>query len=157
VTASNERSAEAGILPPFEVRIESTFRAVREGLAAVREALDPLALGTEELGTVELVLAEILNNIVEHAYAPFDDTGTITVRCTHCSDGLHVRIIDRGVAMPDTRNPLDRPLPVAVDFDDLPEGGFGWFLIANLAKDVAYRRCRGENHLTLRIGVGRQT
>jgi serine/threonine-protein kinase RsbW len=40
-----------------------------------------------------------------------------------------------------------------VDLMDLPEGGFGWFLIKDLAKDVVYARVEGENRLQLRVAV----
>ena len=57
-------------LPPFDVCMQSSELAVREALAEISRGLGPLELNPEEAGTVELVLAEALNNIVEHAYAP---------------------------------------------------------------------------------------
>jgi serine/threonine-protein kinase RsbW len=41
--------------------------------------------------------------------------------------------------LPDASGPLH----------SLPEGGFGWFLIQNLANTLDYRRMAGENHLYL--------
>ena len=40
-----------------------------------------------------------------------------------------------------------------VPMQDMPEGGFGWFLIKDLAKDVTYHRVKAENHLSLRLAV----
>lgn len=42
--------------------------AVRKALKELLDGLAPLDLDIEEMGTVELVMAEALNNIVEHAY-----------------------------------------------------------------------------------------
>ncbi|MEM6888927.1 MAG: ATP-binding protein [Pseudomonadota bacterium] len=142
-------------LPPFKTSIRSTDLEIRDALAALRAALQPLDLDSDELGTVELVLAEVLNNIVEHAYPePDNAAGTIAITGTHKSDGLHLQIRDNGLPMPDGQTPLGSPVDVSLDLDDLPEGGFGWFLIKNLAKDVTYVRRDGENHLDLRLAVG---
>lgn len=144
----------AEILPfTLDVHLASSKTAVREALARVRCALGPLALGAEELQTVELVLAEALNNIVEHAYAPQSPRDTITIRGKHQADGLHFRIKDRGKGMPNGEPPLGLLRPFAAEMDEMPEGGFGWFLIRDLAKDVRYRRIGTENQLDLRLAV----
>lgn len=154
MTSSTALSPET--LPfPFDIRFKSSKPAVREALAGVRQALAPLELDMEELQTVELVLAEVLNNIVEHAYAeqePAPDD-LITLRGDHRGDGLHFRIIDRGEAMPDGKPPLGNAQPISPVIEDLPEGGFGWFLIRDLAKDVCYRRIGAENLLDLRLAI----
>lgn len=49
--------------------------------------------------------------------------------------------------------PLGLAAKTDVDFMDMPEGGFGWFIIKDLAKDIVYRRQNGENLLDLRIAV----
>ncbi|WP_375229666.1 ATP-binding protein [Roseobacter sp. S98] len=144
----------AAILPPFEVSIMSSELAVRDALSQFLAALGPIALDVEEAGTIELVLAEVLNNIVEHAYPAGSASGPIDIRCTHRKDGLHVSITDSGLAMPDGQLPLGNQVSVDVDLDDLPEGGFGWFLIQDLAKDVHYARNGRKNRLTLRLPVG---
>ncbi len=56
--------------------------------------------------------------------------------------------------MPDGEIPLGTLSSSKVPVEDLPEGGFGWFLIQHLAKDVSYARCTGENRLSLRLAVG---
>ena len=144
----------AEILPPFEVSIMSSEMAVREALSRFLSALGPIGLDVEESGTIELVLAEVLNNIVEHAYPEGSPSGPIDIRCVHKKDGLHVSITDAGLAMPDGQLPLGNQVSVDVDLDDLPEGGFGWFLIQDLAKDVHYARNATQNRLTLRLPVG---
>ncbi|WP_300032654.1 ATP-binding protein [uncultured Roseobacter sp.] len=142
------------LLPPFELSITSGELAVREALGRFIAALSPISLEVEETGTVELVMAEVLNNIVEHAYPDATKPGPIDIRCAHKADGLHVSITDAGLAMPDGKLPLGEPVSVDVALDDLPEGGFGWFLIQDLAKDVHYARNSHQNRLTMRLPVG---
>lgn len=141
------------ILPDFRVQVENGSQAARLGVTHVLDALEPLGLDVEEIGTVELVLAEALNNVVEHAYPSGNMTGPIGIACTHLTDGLHFLISDKGCAMPDGTIPLGVRPDVKVATSDLPEGGFGWFLIQDLAKDVEYQRVDGENRLSLRIAV----
>lgn len=144
-------------IPPFQVAVQSSELAVREALAELLTALRPLNLDVEESGTVELVLAEVLNNIVEHAYPVPEPDGPITIQCELGRDGLHFQIRDEGKAMPDGTLPAGKRSRLDVDLIDLPEGGFGWFLIQDLARDVTYTRVGCENHLHMRLAVGLST
>ena len=140
-------------ISPFAFSVESGKMATRQALDLFFEALGPLNLDVEEKGTIELVLAEILNNIVEHAYPPSDAAGPISVECKHQSDGLIIAIKDQGRAMPNNQMPLGNLSSLDVELDDMPEGGFGWFLIQHLARDVTYKRVGLENHLNMRLAV----
>ena len=42
----------------------------------------------------------------------------------------------------------------ALGEQDLPEGGFGWFLIRELTHDLTYRRDGSRNHLSFRMVLG---
>ncbi|WP_338057765.1 ATP-binding protein [Sulfitobacter geojensis] len=151
---STQKIKPADLLPPFEVEVTSGPRAVRAALQGVFDQLAPLSLDVEETSTVELVLAEALNNIVEHAYPAPDADGPIHLQLQHCADGLHVRLSDRGRAMKDDMLPKGHLERVDCNIADLPEGGFGWFLIKDLSRDVRYTRSDGQNRLSLRIAVG---
>lgn len=140
-------------MPSVEISVHSSTFAARDALDRFFAALGPLELEPEERSTVELVLAEALNNIVEHAHPAVACEGPIRIKGRHLRDGLHIHIVDEGLAMPDGQTPLGLPPRVDVDLLDLPEGGFGWFLIKDLAKDVAYARINGENRLQLRVAV----
>ena len=140
-------------LPAINISIQSGEMAVREALAKLLDSLTPLSLDAEESGTVELVMAEALNNIVEHAYPKGDPCGPIDISCSHARDGLHMTVVDSGRAMPEGRTPLGVAVATDVPFDDMPEGGFGWFLIKDLAKDVSYVRVARQNQLSLRLAV----
>ena len=74
--------------------------------------------------------------------------------CHHAPDGLHLAVSDEGLPMPDLQAPLGLPQEIDRPVCDLPEGGFGWFLIRDLAKDLSYRRLAQENRIDLRLPVG---
>jgi serine/threonine-protein kinase RsbW len=155
MTVSKEpKPGQAKGLQPFDLEVQSGQMAAREALAQFLEALGPLNLDVEETGTIELVLAEVLNNIVEHAYPENAPAGPIAIHCAHQDDGLLVQIKDKGKAMPDGKLPLGEVASLDVELDDMPEGGFGWFLIQHLARDVTYARVEDENHLNMRLAIG---
>ena len=52
--------------------------------------------------------------------------------------------------MPDHTLPMGLPQPIGVD-KDLPEGGFGWFLIRSLTENLTYRRIDARNHLSFQL------
>ena len=133
--------------------LTSTSLQVRDCVVSLCRALEDAGFTSDERWTVELVLAEVLNNVVEHAYADRDD-GIITVRMERHVDGLRFFVEDRGVPMPHGQIVIGRPPRSDVAFDDLPEGGFGWLMIQHLARDVQYRREADRNALIFRIAVG---
>ena len=140
-------------MKPVDLRLQSSEPSVRETLDHLRRALAPLGLDTEEHDVVELVLAEALNNIVEHAFPDDHPSGTIRISVAHRDNGLHVRIVDDGAPMPGGKPPLGKRQPIGPDISRLPEGGFGWFLIYDLARDVHYRRLERHNQLDLRFAI----
>lgn len=123
--------------------------------AALRSAVARFIrqISTDEAGTLELVLAEVMNNIVEHSYvgrAP----GEITLSIVRDRRGLSCSISDDGVPLPADhllRNISQKPRP---EPQNLPEGGFGWFLIRDLAEDLGYFRDGGRNLLAFRLPIG---
>ncbi|MGR3376103.1 ATP-binding protein [Salipiger abyssi] len=135
--------------PVLAFDFASTPAEVRGALAHVARALDGLGWDAETRGTVELVLAEALNNIVEHAYGGARD-GRIHLRLDATDGRADLVIRDSGSAMPGQRLPAGAP----VDPDaggDLPEGGFGWYLIRRLASHLSYRRSDGCNRLEIHM------
>jgi serine/threonine-protein kinase RsbW len=136
--------------PLARIVFPGTPCAVREALAALIHGPILASVPDDERGTAELVLAEALNNIVEHAYA--QGPGDIEVTIRRVQGDLDCRIVDSGLPMPDDDPPQGR-LPVQ-DPDDLPEGGFGWFLIRTLSRDLRYARNGCSNELTFRLDAG---
>ncbi len=140
----------------FELRIlyPNHLFAVRQALAAVMDGLSGIGLGPDGLATTELVLAEVLNNVAEHAYAD-DPFGLVELHVRRLPDRLRCRVIDAGKPMPGGLVPAGEPLPVPGPVDALPEGGFGWFLIHTLATNLVYARRGGRNDLSFEIAYDR--
>lgn len=123
--------------------------------AVVHDALRTLFAG-QQLGhlemavrsSAEIVLAEVLNNIVEHAYAMAP--GEIEVTLKVDAGMLECSIADCGKPMPGGQLP-ESAAPALGNLTDLPEGGFGWLLIRTLARDLEYSRLDGRNRLSFRL------
>lgn len=133
--------------------ISSDPVAVREALRALFDTLLLRALPEAERGTAEVVLAEALNNIVEHAYA--SQSGEIELTLHLHKSELVCRIEDHGTPMPGDRLPAGNLR--TVKGDDLPEGGFGWHLIRSLSRDLRYQRVGGRNQLSFRLDAGQSS
>lgn len=124
--------------------------AVRKGLQAMLETPALQSLPADGRGTAEIVLAEALNNIVEHAYA--QHSGEIEVKLTLLPGSMACEISDSGLPMPGENLPEGKLKPI-LPGDELPEGGFGWFLIRTLSQDLHYRRLGSRNLLTFRLNT----
>lgn len=142
------------VVGAFSLRILARNRSIREGLADLRQRLARMSLSDEELNTVEVVLAEVMNNVAEHAYAWRRD-GEMVLAFRQTAEGLFVTVTDEGRPMPDDALPFGHRLDPTVPVNDMPEGGFGWLIIRQLARDVSYVRQAGVNQLSFRIGVGK--
>lgn len=148
--------------PVFPLRKDNELRiilpakekSVRHCLDNVKAGLSDMNLRPEEWSSLEITLAEILNNIVEHAYAGRSD-GLIELSLTRSHDGLWFSVVDHGAPMPNGEPPLGQRVNIDCPIADLPEGGFGWFLIRELAHDMVYERIDGRNELRFRMAIGR--
>lgn len=122
--------------------------AVRAGLGNLMSMQPVLDLSDDIRGTLEIVLAEALNNVVEHAYR--DAPGPIRICVDHLAPVLKVSVYDQGLPMPDNQLPKGELKPL-IEGEELPEGGFGWFLIRTLTVDLAYERLGEFNHLRFAV------
>ena len=134
----------------FTLDLRSAPEEVRAALGLASGWLLARDLPPQVRGTVELVLAEVLNNVVEHAYGGLS-RGTIHLEILPREGRIDLAIRDTGSAMPGGRPPPGDRVDLDVPEADLPEGGFGWFLIRHLAERVRYRREAGANVLEIRI------
>lgn len=133
------------------LRVNSTPYSVRSALVRIRKVLGKASVPGADLGRLEIVLAEAMNNIVEHGYLYRPD-GKIVVRLMQDTGNLLCEITDTGTAMPgNALPPGTHPLKGADE--DLPEGGFGWFMIREVAQVLRYRRCAGRNHLFIQLAL----
>ena len=101
-----------------------------------------------------IVLAEALNNVVEHAY-PDPGSGMVRLLIRQRPRALMVEIRDYGKPMPQGRAPIgNHPMTEFHQHDAMPEGGYGWFLIREIVRDLVYDRRNDENFLLFRITIG---
>lgn len=124
--------------------------SVREGLTSLMASPMMRRLTEDSQGTVEIVLAEVLNNIAEHAYANYP--GQIEVVIEDQAGEMFFRIKDSGLPMPGGVLPGGK-LNETRELEDLPEGGFGWYLIRLLTKGLTYARTNDANLLNYCVSV----
>lgn len=147
MSEKDPRSKRAAIC---ELSVGATFAGVREGLETVRRGCLAQGVPGEVTDNLELVLAETLNNIVEHAFSSSQDGKIdVSVRCE--PRGIECLLVDGGKPMPQGVLPKGAVPDLSTDRSDLPEGGFGWFLINSLARNIRYRRIDRHNHLTFKV------
>lgn len=129
--------------------------AVRSMLARLMQEMSDWAIAPEHRHRIELVLAEALNNVIEHACAERDGIPFSTM-AQYQSPRRDIEIVDQGApmpggALPDPKRPPD---PGSGDpVETLPEGGWGRMLIHDLADDIRYERKGCRNHLHIRMSM----
>lgn len=148
-----ENNREAGPVCA-RIVISADPTAVRQGLRALFDTLLLRGLSKAERGTAEIVLAEALNNIVEHAYADAGGKIELALQLLHAE--LVCQIEDKGRPMPGGGLPAGELRTIGGQ-EDLPEGGFGWHLIRTLSHDLHYRRINGRNQLSFRLDTGQSS
>ncbi|GGH62209.1 ATP-binding protein [Frigidibacter albus] len=131
------------VLEADPLSVRHVLRVMQTRLAA--------ELSTSAAGSLEIVLAEILNNIVKHAYR--GEGGRIDLAIASGPGALLCRVSDQGRAMPGGVLPDPARMPPGLAIEDLPEGGFGWRMVRDLAQDLHYRRHRGSNILRFRMAL----
>jgi len=152
-------NSTAGVAPTpgpggevFRLTFPATFGQVRKAIKSAVRALQVTGLPDEDLSTVEIVLAEALNNVAEHAY-PVDAIGDVTMILRHRRTSIMVEVRDNGRPLPGGRAPAGGHPADEPGAGVMPEGGYGWFLIRELARDMIYDRRDGQNYLVFRIAV----
>lgn len=130
----------------MKIVLVSQPETVRHGLRHAVEWLARIGLTEDLRGSAELVLAEVVNNVIEHAYAG-DPLGTIEIALDPTDSGFSCTVSDSGAPMPTGTPPVGTLPSLDVAVDDLPEGGYGWFLIRTLVNDLTYDRQGDTNRL----------
>jgi len=138
---------------PTKITIEATPTAVRAALADARAVWCNAGIAISICDTAEQVLAEVLNNVVEHAQADRPD-GLIELAISRSGDSMICDVRDDGAPMPGLCLPAGDMAEIDGDLQSLPEGGFGWYMIRTLTEDLNYERRDGCNHLHFRILAG---
>lgn len=140
----------------FATRFEAENMATRAALSEIRAAMEREGLEMALIARVEIALAELFNNIAEHAYC---DTGEGEVRCTMgmSEQAVIVEVTDQGGPMPGGEMPKGILPDIDVDFADLPEGGFGWFLIRTQTDGLSHKRLAMGNFTRLNFDLERDS
>lgn len=138
--------------PFHRASVQPSPMGVRDALESVTATLADAGYSLEERQSVELVLAEALNNVVEHAYGS-SPAGGICLTILRGPRGLDFLVEDEGGPMPVQGLPAGRQISPGDALEMQPEGGFGWFIIHAIAHDIAYRRAEGGNELRFRMAV----
>lgn len=136
----------------FQLTLTATELQVRDALQAVKQQTIAWDLSEDACSSVEIVLAEALNNVVEHAYVDTPD-GIITIDCAFNGAGMTIVICDQGRPVPEAVFMQHRGLLKAVDATELPEGGFGWGLIHELTHELKVSRIGKTTLLSLTINT----
>ncbi len=132
----------------FACSFTATEVDARSGITEVVTHLRNMGLPALRVDEVQIALAEAVNNVVEHAYAG-NTPGDVRIRCSLDPQRLWINISDAGQPFPEGQLPEGKPVNIEVPVDQLPEGGFGWFLIRELTSDIHYERSAGNNQLSL--------
>ena len=133
--------------PDLAVRLVSDTGAVRQTLDSLDHRFAALGIVASVAEAAQIILAEVLNNVVEHAYR-FEAGHPIDLAVWMRTDGLWCEVVDRGVAMPGDAPPPDRmPVIDPTGIAGLPEGGFGWAMVHRLTRGLSYSRTGGCNRL----------
>ncbi|WP_323783939.1 ATP-binding protein [Thalassovita sp.] len=123
---------------------------VRQALTRLMRDLQARSFNKVDRDNVELVLAEALNNIVEHGYRG-GKNGKIDLCCTLRPEGVDIVVMDCGAAVPEAvLLPRAAPDP-QTRMHDLPEGGWGWSMIHKLTGKLKYSREGDCNRLELHL------
>lgn len=125
-------------------------QAVRRALKQARDFLRASMADPEGAGVVELVLAEILNNIAEHG-STRERRAVIELGLSVCGERVDAVVNDDGLPLPGGKAPLGFLPETEGGIDSLPEGGFGWFIIRELTSSLIYRRRGGRNAIRFSV------
>ncbi|MFZ1662298.1 MAG: ATP-binding protein [Paracoccaceae bacterium] len=123
--------AETGEVRSVLQRIRTRYRGTMSYAAAWR---------------VEMTLAEVLNNIVEHAYAN-RMPGPVILCLQRFPDRLSCEAVDHGRPMPELTLPPGILIEPSNDRSFIAEGGWGWAMIRSLTTHLAYQRIGPANRL----------
>ena len=130
----------------FQLRTREDFESVRVGLGRVMRSLET-SNSQYDCGEIELVLAEVLNNVAEHG-RDLSLKHPISIRWQE-ADALCVSVIDSGGEIPIGTITKAKMPCIETNPADLPEGGFGWALVDIICSEVHSRRRGSFNTLRL--------
>jgi len=142
---SSDRDSEI-----LHLRVKSDPGIVSEVTQTILASVVHFRPSRDMLDAVEIVLSEVINNIIEHAYQNKTD-GLIDISVVENENGIGFHFFDQGLGMPGDVLPTGKLPNSNCPIPDMPEGGFGWFLIYSLTDNLQYVRENGKNHLSFQL------
>lgn len=142
--------SHSGYTHEFTMSAQANDREVRALLCNLRRQLADHGVAEPTCASAELVLAEALNNVTEHAYSGLPE-GPVELRTEIGAAMLRFTLSDHGNALPGNRLPAGNQQDMNVAVEDLPEGGFGWLIIHAITSSIRYDRKNDENCLVMTI------
>lgn len=117
---------------------------VRATMMRIEQFMQAHGASPELTSTLNLVLTEAMTNIARYAY-PHDE-GVIQCHLLLTDAFVRCCLHDQGIEFDPSARPCHPPDPA-----NMPEGGFGIFLIRSLTQDLTHRYENGIN--TLRFAM----
>jgi serine/threonine-protein kinase RsbW len=125
----------------MHLNIPANAEEIPEAAELVARFAASAGLDKQACFQIQVVVAEALNNIVDHGLDG-EGSDSVHIHCGVVEDDLEINIRDEG-------RPYDQ-LPSQRFPDGRAEGGRGWPIIVSWADSIEYRSARGRNELTLR-------
>jgi len=119
--------------------------SVRAALEEFDQWLGGHNVDADGRGTTQIVLAEILNNIVEHGQ--LSSHQGISTSISLISDGVFCKVKDEAPTFRALETPAVNADGMCGASIQLAEGGYGVFLVQSLARNIRYCEVERGNHL----------
>ena len=120
--------------------------AMLESLTGIREFIQDQVGGfaQDRASLVSVAAVEVVTNVIRHAHGLMPGA-PIEVICEHTSAGIEVEFKYFGEPF------VPPPAQSEVDLSELPEGGFGLYIIQHACDEVIYQHNLGVNSVRLRL------
>jgi serine/threonine-protein kinase RsbW len=135
--------------PSFSFRrsFTNSQKIIANLLRDIRSWMEQINLPNGIITNVQIALGEALNNIIEHGFQE-SDCGTIELEIKAHKTNTVITLTDNGMEFVPPDN-ICTPVHDISDIDNLPEGGFGWFLINEITSSYSFSRVCNQNQLIL--------
>jgi serine/threonine-protein kinase RsbW len=136
-TGSSDGTRSISLRIPAKAEYITLCRLALTGISQLRE------IGDDAMADLKLALTEAVSNSVRHAYGP-DGDGHVAIIYELYPDRLGVEIVDDGAG-------FDPDEAVAVDGQELSEGGLGIAIIKSIADEFELESKPGVRGSRLRF------
>lgn len=128
------------------ITITNDLNYLEKVQSQITALLQQAGITTEKIWDAQLIVDELLVNIINYAY-PNQTDRPIYIQVSIYPDQWHMTFVDQGIPF----DPLEDKTEPNLDRDDseCAEGGFGIFLVKQLAKEIKYAYRDDKNTLTV--------